>query len=101
MKSDAYEYCKSCLECAKVKAPQRKIKEPLKPIQPMSKFEWIITDVMGPLPTKAHSNRYILIFMDHFTKWVEAIAMSAVTAKKVAKHLVERIICNHGVPQII
>src|SRR3569832_2153128 len=101
MKSDAYEYCKSCLECAKAKAPQRKIREPLKPIQPMGKLERIVTDVMGPLPTTARSNRYILIFMDHFTIWIEAIAMPVITAEKVAKLLVERIICRHGAPQVI
>ena len=67
----------------------------------MGKFERIVTDVMGPLPTTAHSNRYILIFMDHFTKCIKAIAMPAMTTKKVVKYLVERIIFHYGAPQVI
>jgi len=82
MKLEAYKYCKTCLQCAKVKAPQWKIMEPLKPIQPMGKFEWIMTDVIGLLPTMAHSNRCVLIFMDHFTTWIKAIALHVVTTKK-------------------
>ena len=39
--------------------------------------------------------------MDHFTKWIEAIALPVITAKKVTKHLVPHIICCHGAPQVI
>jgi len=56
---------------------------------------------MGPLPLTVDGNRYIVVFIDHFSKYIEAFATSDITAQTIAKLFVEKIICKHGAPQIL
>jgi hypothetical protein len=38
-------------------------------------FERIAIEVAGPFPLSDQGNRYLLIAMDYFTKWLEAYAI--------------------------
>jgi hypothetical protein len=38
---------------------------------------------MGPFPTTARNNRYILVCVDLLTNWVEACALKTITAAKI------------------
>ena len=40
-----------------------------------------------------------MVFADYLTKWIEAFAVSNQTSETIAKLLVERIVCAHGVPE--
>ncbi|PKI42348.1 hypothetical protein CRG98_037267 [Punica granatum] len=56
-------------------------------------------DVIGPINPKASNEHFfILIAIDYFTKWIEAIALASVTAKAVARFLKRDIIALYGVP---
>ncbi|PKI56150.1 hypothetical protein CRG98_023468 [Punica granatum] len=44
---------------------------------------------------------FILVAIDYFTKWIEAIALALITAKAVARFLRRDIIARYGVPAII
>ncbi|PKI69651.1 hypothetical protein CRG98_009922 [Punica granatum] len=59
-------------------------------------------DVIGPISPKA-SNRhlFILVAIDYFTKWIEAITVASVTAKAVARFLKRDIVAHYGVPATI
>lgn len=52
-------------------------------------------DLTGPWP-KSHNNVYILTFIDHFTKWADAVALPNKEAHTVAKALVEKIFVQVG-----
>ncbi|PKI51576.1 hypothetical protein CRG98_028038, partial [Punica granatum] len=54
-------------------------------------------DVIGPINPKA-SNRhmFILVAIDYFTKWIEAITLASVTAKAVARFLRRDVIARYG-----
>ena len=41
----------------------------------------------------------MVVFIDYFTKWVEAYAVPDQQTQTVARLLVENIVCRHGVPQ--
>ena len=56
---------------------------------------------MGPLPTSARGNVYILMVTDVFTKWVEAFPLRDTVATTLARILVEEVICRYGVPDSI
>jgi hypothetical protein len=58
-------------------------------------------DIKGPLPITSNGNRYIIVAMDCFTKWPEAVAIPNIKAETVAKFIYEQIICRYGVPQEI
>ena len=50
------------------------------------------------MPLTEMGNRYIVIFADYLTKWVEAYPVPNQTADTIARLLVENIVCRHGVP---
>jgi transposase InsO family protein len=56
---------------------------------------------MGPLPCTLTGKRYIVVAVDHFTKWVEAKALEEADAQSITTFIYEDIICHHGVPQIL
>ena len=58
----------------------------------------VAADFCGPYNTGA-SYRYILVIVDHFTKWVELIPTKTQEAKEVAQAFYDRIICRHGCPK--
>ena len=55
---------------------------------------------MGPFPS-SFSNLYILLPVDYFSKWVEAITTRTNDAKVVAKFLRSHIITRFGTPRAL
>ena len=41
----------------------------------------------------------MVIFLDYFTKWVEAFAVPDQKAETVVRLLVEQVVCRHGIPE--
>ncbi|PKI68230.1 hypothetical protein CRG98_011366 [Punica granatum] len=55
-------------------------------------------DVIGPINPKASNGHlFILVAIDYFTKWIEAITLASVTAKAVARFLKHDIIARYEV----
>ncbi|CAF1581621.1 unnamed protein product [Didymodactylos carnosus] len=52
-------------------------------------------------PFMVHKNRYVLCIIDHFSKWVTAIALPNCTAQTTAETLYNEYICMFGVPSVI
>ena len=53
---------------------------------------------MGPLPRSKRGNQYVLVIVDHFTKWTEAMPMPNQEAITVARKFFSEFICRFGVP---
>lgn len=92
-------YIHSCDSCQR-RGRKRNI-EPLQPIPVGGPFHRIGIDFVGPLPQTVNNNKYLIVATDYFTKWPEAKAVPAATAKETAEFIYEDIICRHGCPQII
>ena len=60
-------------------------------------FERVQLDVLGPLPITSAGNRYLLIAVNYFTKWVEAFPLKNVRSKIIAETFLNQIISRHGV----
>ncbi|XP_070010797.1 uncharacterized protein [Nicotiana sylvestris] len=51
-------------------------------------------DVIGPIePSASNEHMFILVAIDYFTKWVEAVSYKAVTKKVFANFVRDRIVC--------
>ena len=98
--SDVENFCKSCEVCLTNKATPRP-RKPLKPIevQPIP-FYMVGIDIVGPLKTTKHGNRYILSIIDYYTKYAEAEPLPDQQAETVVRKL-ETIFARHGMPSII
>jgi len=100
MKADIVDYVKSCQICQK--RDRKKGETALQPIKKFPKpFYQVGMDVMGPLPMTMSGKRYIVIAVDHFTKWVEIRALESNDAQSIASFFYEDVICRHGVPEIL
>lgn len=94
------EYVRSCEECARPKPPPGYSRAPLKPIITTKPFQLVTSDIMGPLTQTERGNKYVIVFIDHFTKWVELFPMQNMEAKTVAGCLLQ-VIYRHGVPEAL
>ena len=57
-------------------------------------------DLIGPLTTTKRGNKYILTFIDYFSKWPEAIPLQSKEACEVLRALAE-IFARNGSPSRI
>nr|XP_009786020.1 PREDICTED: uncharacterized protein K02A2.6-like [Nicotiana sylvestris] len=59
-------------------------------------------DVIRTIELKAsNGHRLILVSIDYFTKWVEAVTFKAVNKKAVVDFVHSNIICHFGIPKTI
>ena len=98
MRGDIHDHCRSCLVCVSRKGGHRSLKPPLQPIPVGGPFHRVAVDVLQ-LPLTVRGNRYVVVFMDYFTKWPEAFAVANQTAETIARLFAEEIICRHGIPE--
>ncbi|GBM16736.1 hypothetical protein AVEN_9336-1 [Araneus ventricosus] len=64
-------------------------------------IERMALNILGPFPVTRKGNRYVLVLMDYFTKWPEAIPIPNQGASTVAEKLVRSWISCYGVPMIL
>ena len=55
-------------------------------------------DILGPLPRTPRGNRYILVAMDHFSKWVEILPIADQTSETCAEKILNEVIARYGCP---
>jgi hypothetical protein len=94
---------KMCQQCQLVKSvgSVRSGDERLKSIPICDLFHRDALDTAGPLPETKSGNKYILVAIDHYSKWCEAKAVADHGAKTAAKFLEDDLICRYGVPRFV
>jgi hypothetical protein len=58
-------------------------------------------DTAGPLPETKSGNKYIMVAIDHYSKWCEAKAVANYGVKIAARFLEDDIVCRYGVPKFV
>jgi hypothetical protein len=101
--ADVKAMVRDCQQCQLVKSLGniRSGDEQLKSILVCDLFYQIALDTAGPLPETRSGNRYILVAIDHYSKWCEARAVADHGAKTAARFLEDEIICRYGVPKFV
>src|SRR6266542_260491 len=99
MFEDIRNYVKTCDECQRRGGLQKN--NIIHPIPAKAPFQRIGIDIVGPLTITRRGNRYIVTAMDYFTKWPIAKALKEATAKAVSKFIYQKIICEHGCPEVL
>ena len=101
MRQDALIHVRTCAVCNVNKKPNRKAKGALGQFHAGSPMERIHIDILGPLRESVKGNKYVLVVIDQFTKWVEFYALPNQNAQTVATALVDNFISKFGSPSII
>ncbi|KAK8540267.1 hypothetical protein V6N12_046555 [Hibiscus sabdariffa] len=58
-------------------------------------------DILGPFPLAIGQQKYLIVAVDYFAKWIEAEPLSTITEKQVEDFLWKSIICRFGIPHTI
>ena len=100
MLKDVSRYVSSCHTCQINKGEREN-----KSVRPMSlptrPWSHIAIDHVGPFPTSSHGNKYILVIIDRFTRYAEAVAVKDTSAKTTSEAIIERVICRYGLPDVL
>ena len=91
-------YFRSCDTCARVKAsflPQNVVLQPL-PI--MGMFHRWSVDLEGLFTQSEYGNYYIIVMIEHFSKWVEVVAIPSKESCETARVFRQYVLCRCGAP---
>ena len=86
---DIQDWCRTYGACAIRKTPAPRNHAPFQPIQVGSPGQLVAVDILGPFPESHSGNKYIMVVVDHFTKWSEAYAIPNQEAVTVALKLTQ------------
>lgn len=98
MRQDTKLYCMSCEPCCRRKGPPRRTRAPLGIHNVGVPWERVGVDLAGPFPKTERGNKYLLVVVDYFTRWPEAIPIPSMHSHVAARALVEHIFSRFGAP---
>jgi hypothetical protein len=102
MISDCFRYYKGSESCQKFRDLQLAPAAMLHPIiKPWSFHGWAL-DFIGQIhPTSSKGHRFVLVAMDYFTKWTEAISLKNMMHKEVIHFISEHVIHRFSILQTL
>ena len=92
--------CK-CDECAKVKIPPQRPKDPWVRGYVATPLDRLTTDILIPFPESTQGNKYVLAVTDYFTMWVEIFAVPDQSAMTCADVIIDEVVGHYGCPYAI
>ncbi|XP_028213905.1 protein NYNRIN-like [Glycine soja] len=102
MLKDCIEFAKGCQECQKHAGIQHVPASELHSIIKPWPFRGWALDLIGEIkPASSKNQRYIIVGIDYFTKWIEAVPLPNVDQKAVISFIQNHIIYRYGIPETI
>lgn len=99
MKRHVKRFISRCMFCLTYK-PQFTVPKWLKlPIG--TPFEILAMDLYGPLPMTLHRHEYVLVLVDHHTRWCELAPLRQTTVEAVATALHTYWFSRYGIPRVL
>ncbi|KAH9109248.1 hypothetical protein AeMF1_015659, partial [Aphanomyces euteiches] len=98
---DCKDFVIMCPDCNKAKGGRPLKQGPMQrmPIYDLKgPFDLMVVDALGPLPTTENGNKYILVFGDYFTRWIEAFPVPDLKTSTFSRTLIDEVLCRFGVP---
>ncbi|GMF48867.1 unnamed protein product [Phytophthora fragariaefolia] len=98
---DVEEYVRECNKCGSGKGSRpwpagRMQRMPL--VDLTGPFSLLVVDAIGPLPETPRGYKYILVFVDYFTRWAEAFPVRGLDSVTFVDVMVNGVVLRHGVP---
>ena len=98
MQQAVTNYVRGCETCNKQKTGNRRAKAAQTSYHVGSPMERVHIDILGPISESDRDNRYVLVMVDQFTKWVECCPLPDQSAETVARSFVDNIVARLGCP---
>ena len=58
-------------------------------------------DLVGPMPTAQGGNKFAVVAIKYFTRWIEAKPLATITSETIKKFFWQNIVCRFGVPSLL
>ena len=101
MQKDALAYTKKCNKCQKHSSIIHRPAAKLSPLaSPWLFAQWGL-DILGPFSKASGSRKFLLVAIDYFTKWVEAIPLVNIVNSNMKIFLWENIVTKFGIPMML
>jgi len=85
-----------CMVCDRVKASFNALTPQLHPLPIMGLgYRWSL-DFVGLLPLTVRHNRYVLVMVEHFSKWIELVPSPNKSNEGVAYAFLDRVLSHFG-----
>ena len=95
---DVRDVLKHCTACDKVRANFKSMQPVLHPLEVKGlMYRWGL-DLFGPYPASTRGNKYVLVCIEHFSKWIEVFPLQNKTADEIAYYLLHGVIARFGAP---
>ena len=102
MLKDCIEFAKGCQECQRHAGIQHVPASELHSVIKPWPFRGWALDLIGEIrPASSKNQRFILVGIDYFTKWIEAVALPKVDQETVISFIQNHIIYRFGLPETI
>ncbi|XP_038154197.1 uncharacterized protein LOC119791901 [Cyprinodon tularosa] len=98
MGGDVQLFVQKCQNCTTRKTAGPTTKAALQSYQTGAPLDRLQLDILGPFPVSTAGNKYILVIIDQFTRWVEAYGVPDQGAETTARRLVYDFISRFGCP---
>jgi transposase InsO family protein len=96
MARDVKAFVRRCHACDRTRSRLGEVKQALQSLPLVAVgMRWSL-DFAGNLPVSGRGNRYILVMIDHASKWVEAVATPTKSSEAVARAVLERVVARFG-----
>ena len=102
MQKDIKKYIQQCSRCLHFKTlPEKAEMHPFEATQPWELIHIDFLTIEAPKNSKSGKDVNILVIMDHFTRFAQAIVTTSQKASVVAKVLWDQFFMNYGIPEKI
>ncbi|MCI36880.1 gypsy retrotransposon integrase-like protein, partial [Trifolium medium] len=101
MQEDAKEYVKKCDKCQRHGDMHIAPPNELRTLSSPWPFAWWGMDILGSITPGSAQNKYLIVGVDYFTKWIEAEPLSNISGPSILRLFKRNILAQFGVPQAI
>ncbi len=99
VQKDVFSYVRSCMACQLYKADNQRPAGFMQPTTVEGPWEKLGMERMGPFPRSKRGNKFLLVVVDYFTKWVEMFPLKDSKTTRIIPILKDEIFTRFGVPQ--
>lgn len=98
MRQDVESYVKACPLCQQYKPINQKPGGLMRSTIFWEPWHTVGIDITGPLPKTRRGNRFVLVVVDYFTKWIELFPLQSTKANVIAQLFLDEVMCRFGFP---
>ncbi len=100
MRKDIYSYIDKCHTCAVNKGSVGKPVKILSYPTPLEPWDTLAIDLLK-LPASSEGHQYLLVAIDHFSRYCILVSLKSKTATTVATALIDKVFCPFNTPKTL